>query len=140
MQAQTGAPMVRKYIDAPLPRAPRPFTEREQAAVDAVRAAGDAGAGLIGGTGEVLSFRQFKDAGLLYAANKEFFHRFGYALAFAEDDDGEITGFYLEGRGTDFWCYDTDVQDEMHDLTSATLAPHHTSEARSHINVNPDAR
>lgn len=58
---------------------------------------------------EVRPFAEFQQEGLLWLVNASVFHPRGYALAFHHDSDGNVTGWSLEGDGSERWRYDEDM-------------------------------
>lgn len=55
-----------------------------------------------------LPFSKLRDHGLLWLINKAVFHPRGFALAFTVEDDGTVTGWSMQGDGTESWHYDND--------------------------------
>lgn len=64
--------------------------------------------------GEGRTFQEFREAGLLWLVNRVVFHPRGYALAFHQNDDGEITGWSLKGDGTEPWYYGSNSDEDKH--------------------------
>lgn len=63
----------------------------------------------VGGAGR--PFSELRDTGLLWLVNKAVFHPRGFALALFIDDDGEATGWKLEGDGSEPWRYEGSTPD-----------------------------
>lgn len=56
-------------------------------------------------------FKDVRGTGLLWYLNKTALHPRGFALAFHQDDNGEIVGWSLLGDGKEVWRF-TDQSDE----------------------------
>jgi len=53
-------------------------------------------------------FAELRDSGLLWLVNAAVLHSRGYALALHFDDDGNATGWSLQGDGSEPWTFLTD--------------------------------
>jgi hypothetical protein len=54
-----------------------------------------------------------EETGLLWAINRYLFHPRGFALTFHFDDDGQLTGWSLQGDGkSEVWAYDGESDDD----------------------------
>jgi hypothetical protein len=69
------------------------------------------------------SFAEFREHGLLWLVNRTVFHPRGYALAFHVEDDGTVTGWDMQGDGSESWNYaDTVEEDESFAAVEAFLS------------------
>jgi hypothetical protein len=48
---------------------------------------------------------ELSDAGILWLINRVVFHPRGFALALHADDDGLVTGWQLQGDGSEEWSF-----------------------------------
>lgn len=69
-------------------------------------------------------FAELREHGLLWLINRTVFHPRGYALAVHVADDGEtVTGWSMQGDGTESWNYAESVdEDESFRAVEAFLA------------------
>lgn len=50
-------------------------------------------------------FKELMDSGFLWLINASVFHPRGFAMALHVDDDGDVTGWSLQGDGTERWAF-----------------------------------
>lgn len=59
----------------------------------------------------MLTFKDFRDKGLLWALNRHVFHPRGYAVAFVFDEEGNVENWILLGNGSEIWTFDEETDD-----------------------------
>jgi len=58
------------------------------------------------------SFKEFREAGLLWALNRYALHPQGFAVSFTFDSETcEVLGWDLLGDGTEAWTFDEETDD-----------------------------
>ncbi len=57
-------------------------------------------------------FAEFKLVGLLWLVNRVVFHPRGYALTFHFEKDGSVSGWSMQGDGSEVWSFTTEDDDE----------------------------
>lgn len=60
--------------------------------------------------------------GLLWLINRVCFHPRGYALALHREDDGSISGWSMQGDGTEVWTFSNESDDECFAKVTAYFA------------------
>lgn len=68
-----------------------------------------------------MTFKEFRDKGLLWAINSQVFHPRGYAVMFILDDEGNVTGWELLGNGSEVWSFDSETNDSGFERFNAFL-------------------
>lgn len=66
-------------------------------------------------------FAELRDTGLLWLINRVAFHPRGFALALHADDDGTVTGWSLQGDGSEAWSFPAERERELFQLVERTL-------------------
>jgi hypothetical protein len=67
-------------------------------------------------------FAEMREHGLLWLINRIVFHPRGFALAFDVEEDGTVTGWVMQGDGTEVWAFDAQDDDECFAKAEAFLA------------------
>lgn len=58
------------------------------------------------------SFDEMVETGVLWAINRTLFHPRGYALTFHYDAVNDLTGWSVQGDGTEAWSFTEETDDE----------------------------
>ena len=69
-------------------------------------------------------FAELQAAGLLWLINRVVFHPQGYALTFHCEADGSVTGWSMQGDGTEPWSFTAADDDECFARAGAFFAEH----------------
>ena len=64
---------------------------------------------------------ELQDSGLLWLINRVCFHPRGFALAIHVNDDEHVTGWSVEGDGTDPWSFPVEGEREYFERAEQTL-------------------
>lgn len=74
--------------------------------------------------GTPLGFTELRDSGLLWLINTAVLHPRGYAMALADDEEGEAYGWSIVGDGTEPWQFGCDEgsQDRLDECFAAIKA------------------
>ena len=76
------------------------------------------------GSGYPLS--DLSDSGMLWYLNRVAFHPQGFALAFIYEDDGTVSGWTLQGDGSEVWTFSNEVDDKYFSKAQEFFARHRT--------------
>lgn len=64
---------------------------------------------------------ELRDSGLLWLINRVVFHPRGFALALHAGDSGVITGWSLQGDGSEAWSFPEEREQHLFRLAEGTL-------------------
>lgn len=67
-------------------------------------------------------FGELSDTGMLWLINRVVFHPRGFALAIHRDDDGNATGWAMQGMGDEVWTFTNEADDECFAKVEAFIA------------------
>lgn len=55
---------------------------------------------------------ELRETGILWLINRVVFHPRGYALALTVEEDGTVSGWSIQGDGSEPWCFSETDDDE----------------------------
>lgn len=67
-------------------------------------------------------FETMRDQGVLWAINRYLFHPRGYALALMVEEDGTVSGWSIQGDGSEVWTFTSEDDDRLFAAFEAFLA------------------
>lgn len=64
---------------------------------------------------KMMPFSEMSEKGVLWFINRMAFHPLGFALTFMLEEDGSISGWCIQGDGTECWTFEEEVDDRNYE-------------------------